>query len=292
MARKSQKQATVKPQASGALSVADTLFAIATHKYPNAAVEFIPVADTARQRAITEFQQSNAAKLAALIPVTTVMPEVKRDNIIRLVFRSVTESRQMKYLSRAALLLVAFGAGFTVLNFLGDDSIRIVDELGKSALNAEFGGTENHPVSLKVMRKRKAIGEITVGQGSKLRVVKTSNGESFKSEMAFAGNEADFKLKYKGKASVIVNNGPFKAKVRIAQGADNDVHLRFRELGNPMPVGEPKFAIEVIKGDVQIAEVDDGDNFEQYKAGEKAIFTLSPIDSESLQGSNERHRHY
>lgn len=279
MARKTQKQAKGMHQDSGALSVADTLFAIATHKYTNAAAEFLPT-NSATERAISKFQQVNAAKLAALAPAT-VMPEAKRDNIIQGVFRSFTQSRQMKYLSRAALLIFAFGVGFTLLNFFGDDSIRIVDELGKSALNAEFGGNDN-PVSLKVMRKRKTIGEITVGQGSKLRVVKTSNGESFRSEMAFAGNEADFKLKYKGKASVIVNNGPFKAKVRIAQGADNDVHLRFRELGNPMPVGEPKFAIEVIKGDVQIAEVDDGDNFEQYKAGEKAIFTLSPSDSESL----------
>lgn len=279
MARNTKKTAKVTPQEGGQLSVAETLFAIATKKYPNAAAEFMP-ANAERAGAIAGFQQANAAKLAALSPAT-VMPETKRDNLIRLAFRAVTESRQMKYLSRAALLLVAFGAGFTLLNFFGDDSIRIVDELGKSALNAEFGGNDN-PVSLKVMRKRKAIGEITVGQGSKLRVVRTSNGESFRSEMAFAGNEADFKLKYKGKASVIVNNGPFKAKVRIAQGANNDVHLRFRELGNPMPVGEPKFAIEVIKGDVQIAEVDDGDDFEQYKAGEKAIFTLSPSDSESL----------
>jgi len=279
MARNASKQAKAKPPAGARLSVADTLFAITTHKYPNAAVEFLP-ADAAKARAISEFQHTNAAKLAALVPAT-VMPEAKRDNLVRMVFRTVTESRQMKYLSRAALLLVAFGAGFALLNFFADDSIRIVDELGKSALNAEFGGNDN-PVSLKVMRKRKTIGEITVGQGSKLRVVKTSNGESFRSEMAFTGNEADFKLKYKGKASVIVNNGPFKAKVRIAQGPDNDVHLRFRELGSPLPVGEPKFAIEVIKGDVQIAEVEDGDDFEQYKAGEKAIFTLSPSDTESL----------
>ena len=46
-----------------------------------------------------------------------------------------------------------------------------------------------------------------------------------------------------------------------------------------MPVGEPKFSIEVIKGDVQIAEIDDDDNFEQYKAGEKAIFSLSENES-------------
>ncbi len=279
MARNATKQAKATRNTGAGLDVADTLFAIVTHKYPQAAADLLP-ADKARAQAISEFQQANAAKIAALAPAT-VMPEAKRDNLVRVAFRAVTSSRHMKYLSRAALLLVAFGAGFAVLNFFGDDSIRIVDELGKSALNAEFGGNDN-PVSLKVMRKRKTIGEITVGQGSKLRVVRTSNGESFRSEMAFAGNEADFKLKYKGKASVIVNNGPFKAKVRIAQGPDNDVHLRFRELGNPMPVGEPKFAIEVIKGDVQIAEVDDGDNFEQYKAGEKAIFTLSPADSESL----------
>ena len=269
----------MKSPAGGQLNVADTLFAITTHKYANPAAEFLPP-DAAQEQAIGEFQRTNAAKLAVLVPATSIH-EATRNNFIRAAFRSVTVSRPMKYLSRAALLLVAFGAGFTLLNFFGDDSIRIVDELGKSALNAEFGGNEN-PVSLKVMRKRKKIGEITVGQGSKLRVVKTSNGESFRSEMAFAGNEADFKLKYKGKASVIVNNGPFKAKVRIAQGADNDVHLRFKELGSPLPVGEPKFAIEVIKGHVQIAEVDDGDEFEQYKAGEKAIFTLSPSDTESL----------
>lgn len=280
MARPAKKSTTAKLPGSNTLSVADTLFAIASHKYPNSATEFLPASSARRHQAITMFQQQNAAKIAKLASITAE-PVAKRVNLLRGVFDRVTEARHMKYFSRAALLLVAFGAGFTLLNFFGDDSIRIVDELGKSALNAEFGGNDN-TVSLRMMRKRRKIGEITVGQGSKLRVVKTSNGDSFRSEVAFAGNEADFKLKYKGKASVIVNNGPFKAKVRITQGSENDVHLRFKELGAPLPIGEPKFAIEVIKGDVQIAEVDDGDNFEQYKAGEKAVFTLSPIDTESL----------
>ena len=139
MARNTSRQARVKPETTGQLSVADTLFAITAQKYPNAAAEFLP-ADAAKERAIGEFQRANAAKLAALSPAT-VMPEAKRGNLIRVAFRAVTESRQMKYLSRAALLLVAFGAGLTLLNFFGDDSIRIVDELGKSALNAEFGGS-------------------------------------------------------------------------------------------------------------------------------------------------------
>lgn len=277
MARKTKGNAQVK---GNSLSVADTLFAAATHRYTDAAADFLPAGNAQRTAGIRRFQQQNAAALAKLTPATCV-PEQKRDNLIRGAFRKITDSRHMKILSRAALLLVAVGTGLTLIGFLGDDSIRIEDEWGKSALNSEFGGNES-AVSLRLMRKKKKIGEITVGQGSKLRVVKATNGDAFRSEVAFEGNEADFKLKYKGKTSFIVNNGPFKAKVRIAQNPDNDVHLRFKELGSPMPVGEPQFAIEVIKGDVQISEVDDGDNFEQYKAGEKAVFTLSPSDSENL----------
>lgn len=280
MATTSKKGAKATPPAGATLSVADTLFAITTRKYSQAAVDFLPESDAARVEAISAFQRENAPAIAGLQAVTSEEP-AKRSNIIFVQFRRMAESRYLKYGARAAMLLFLVGAGFVAVNLLGDDSIRIVDELGKSALNAEFGGADN-PVSLQLMRKKKKIGEITVSQGSKLRVVKATNGESFRSEMAFAGNEADLKLKYKGKASFIVNNGPFKAKVRIAQSPDNDVHLRFKELGSPMPVGEPKFAIEVIKGDVQIAEVDDGDNFEQYKAGEKAVFTLAPEDSEHM----------
>ncbi len=257
--------------------MADQLFAITTHKYANAAAEFLP--SQAKADAIAEYQNENRARLTNLASVTHNKPVKARGRLVSATFGRLTAQTTFKIISRAALFVVAIGAGLTLISFLADDTIRIEDELGKSALNNEFG-THEKSVSLRVMRKRKKIGEFTVAQGSKLRVVKASNGDSFRSEVAFAGTEADFKLKYKGKASVIVNNGPFKAKVRIAQGPDNDVHLRFKELGNLLPVGEPKFSIEVIKGDVQIAEVDDDDEFEQYKAGEKAIFSLS--DSESL----------
>lgn len=276
MARTAKQANRAKPAPGRGLSVANQLFAITTHKYPNAAAEFLPAA--ADQKAIAQFQSDNSAKLKNLIPATATEP-AKAGRLLSMTFGRLTAQTTFKIMSRAALFVVAIGAGLTLISFLGDDTIRIEDELGKSAMGSEFGAHEKS-VSLRVMRKRKKIGEFTVAQGSKLRVVKATNGDSFRSEVAFAGNEADFKLKYKGKASVIVNNGPFKAKVRIPQGAENDIHLRFREIGNLMPVGEPKFSIEVIKGDVQIAEVDDDDEFEHYKAGEKAIFSLS--ESESL----------
>jgi hypothetical protein len=277
MARVTNKTSRKSPAKGQGLSVADQLFAITTHKYSNAAAEFLP--SQAKADVIAEYQNSNRAALAGLKGATASEPAKAGGRILSGTFGRLTTQTTFKIISRAALFVVAIGAGLTLISFVADDTIRIEDELGKSALNSEFGGSEKS-VSLHVMRKRKKIGEFTVAQGSKLRVVKASNGDAFRSEVAFAGTEADFKLKYKGKASVIVNNGPFKAKVRIAQGADNDVHLRFKELGNLLPVGEPKFSIEVIKGDVQIAEVDDDDEFEQYKAGEKAIFSLS--DSESL----------
>ena len=277
MARAAKRLTRKSPARGGSLSVADQLFAITTRKYPNAATEFLPAASQAKAEAIAAYQAQNQAALAALDSAAPSEPR-KAGRLISATFGRLTAQTTFKIISRAALFVVAIGAGLTLISFLGDDNIRIEDELGKSALNSEFG-TQEKPVSLRVMRKRKKIGEFTVAQGSKLRVVKATNDDAFRSEVAFAGTEADFKLKYKGKASVIVNNGPFKAKVKIPQGAENDVHLRFKELGTPMPVGEPKFAIEVIKGDVQIAEVDD-DEFEHYKAGEKAVFSLA--DSESL----------
>lgn len=278
MARAAHRLSRKSPAKAGGLSMADQLFAITTRKYSQAAAEFLPEADRAKAGAIAAYQAENRAALASLD--NTVRPEPqKAGRLISATFGRLTAQTTFKIISRAALFVVAIGAGLTLISFLGDDNIRIEDELGKSALNSEFG-TQEKSVSLRVMRKRKKIGEFTVAQGSKLRVVKATNGDAFRSEVAFAGTEADFKLKYKGKASVIVNNGPFKAKVKIPQGAENDVHLRFKELGTLMPIGEPKFAIEVIKGDVQIAEVDDDDEFEHYKAGEKAVFSLA--DSESL----------
>lgn len=278
MGRTDRKGTHKTPAQGKGLSMAEQLFAITTRKTAGAAAEFLPSAPAAKIAAIAAYQAEHRAALSQ-IESATVTEAPKQGRILSGTFARFTTRTTFKILSRAALFVVAIGAGLTLISFLGDDSIRIEDELGKSALNNEFG-TQEKAVLLRVMRKRNKIGEFTVAQGSKLRVVKATNGDSFRSEVAFAGTEADFKLKYKGKASVIVNNGPFKAKVRIPQGAENDVHLRFIELGSPLPVGEPKFAIEVIKGDVQIAEVDDDDEFEQYKAGEKAIFSLS--DSESL----------
>lgn len=272
MARKAAKSTATKNQAETTLTLGDELFAITTRNYTNPA-DLLPKASAKKAAAIQNFVSTNSAALAKLSPVTqAAKPEGK-------LLTGFFGFARRNVLARAAVLLVVLGSGFTLINYFGDDAIRIEDERGVSALNGEFGQNEK-TVSLRFMRRRHKIGEITVGQGSKLKVVKASNGDSFRSEMAFAGNEADFKLKYKGKASVIVNNGPFKAKVRIPQGKENDVHLRFKELGQPMPMGEPRFSIEVIKGDVQIAEIDDDDDFEQYKAGEKAIFSLS--DSESL----------
>ncbi len=279
MARHSKTTSAKNAKKAHAISLADQLFAIATRGAVNAGAQLLPEENTARNETIQRFQTENAAKIAALQPITSVVPDKTRLlTPVVAAWRSVTS---VKYFSTAAAMLIAAGTSVLLLSPFAEDSILIEDESGKSALHSEFNANDKS-LSLRVMRKRKKIGEITMAQGSRLRVVKTSNGESFRSEMAFAGTEADFKLQYKGKASVIVNNGPFKAKVRMAQGGDHDVHLRFKEMGSPRPVGEPQFEIEVIKGDVQIAEIDDEDDFEQYKAGEKAIFSLTDSDSESL----------
>lgn len=247
MARNTKKISAAKTQAR--ITLGDQLFAITTRRYTNPG-DLLPESAAKKADAIREYASANSAAIAKLTPVT--QPAQQRGKQLTGFFTSV----RVTVLARAALLLVVLGSGLTLLNYLGDDTIRFEDERGLSALNGEFGHNEK-TVSLRMMRKRHKIGEITVEQGTKFRIVKTKNKDSF-----------------------VINNGPFKAKVRIAQTKENDVHLRFRELGNPMPIGEPQFSIEVIKGNVQIAEVDDDDDFEQYKAGEKAIFSLS--NSESL----------
>jgi hypothetical protein len=267
------KTARTKVTAAHTLSLADQLFAITTRRNPAAAAEYL---NPSRAAAIHEYRSNHSDALGRLNDVASA-PAPKDGR--RLFFTSWRNQSALITFARAAVFIAAVGSGITLVNYLTDDTISIEDEQGKSALNNEFGTTDKS-VSLHLMRRRSKIGEFTVAQGSTLRVVKATNGDAFRSEVAFAGTEADFKLKYKGKASVIVNNGPFKAKVRIPHGKENDVHLRFKELGSPLPVGEPKFAIEVIKGNVQIAEVDDDDEFEHYKAGEKAVFSLA--DSESL----------
>lgn len=278
MARSSKIPLKPRKTKAHALTLADTLFAAATHKIPDAAGQLLPTHEKARTAAIRLFQEANREKLSQLTPVTEPL---KNANILKPVVSTWKRITSVRYLSAAASLLVAVGAGLLLMNPFAEDTILIEDETGKSAMHGEVNANEKS-VSLNFMRKRKKIGEITVSQGSRLRVVKTSNGEAFRSEVAFAGTEAHFKLQYKGKASVIVNNGPFKAKVRMAQDNHQDVHLKFKEMGSPLPSGEPQFEIEVIKGNVQIAEVDDEDEFEHYKEGEKAIFSLSENDSESL----------
>lgn len=278
MARSSKIPLTARKAKAHTLTLADTLFAAATHKIPDAAGQLLPKNEKARIAAIAEFQNTHSEILSQLKPVTE--PE-KSSSLISPVVAAWTRITSVKYLSVAASLVVAVGAGILLVNPFGEDGIHIEDESGQSAMHSEVNAHEKS-VSLNFMRKRKKIGEITVGQGSRLRVVKTSNGEAFRSEVAFAGTEAHFKLQYKGKASVIVNNGPFKAKVRMSQDNHQDVHLKFKEMGSPLPSGKPQFEIEVIKGNVQIAEVDDEDDFEHYKEGEKAIFSLSDQDSESL----------
>lgn len=247
----------------GALSLADQLFVAATMKYAQPEDEFLPAITSDRRKAIAAWRAQNAAKLQhhTMHRAGNLLPGRFGRGIA------------LRWAARAAIFLTAAtGTLFLFLHVL-DDTIHIEDELGKSAMGSEFGA-QGRPVQLRLMRKRHKIGEITVADGSRLRVVKATNGDAFRSEMAFTGTEAEFKLKYKGKASVVVNNGPFKATVHIQSGRDNDVHLKFRELGSPQPVGEPQFAIEVIKGDVQIAEIDDGDEFVNYKEGERAVFSL------------------
>jgi hypothetical protein len=264
------------------LNLFEQLFAITTGKYAQSATDFLPADKKYNHASIISYQKANASKIAALTPVTEpVYADISRGRTISINFRKSLQWIVTSPVARAAALLIFSGVIITFFNTVNDDSIRIVDESGQNAINNEFGNADKR-VSLRVMRKRSKIGEFTVGEGSKLKVVRSSNGETFRSEVAFAGREADFKLKYKGKTSVIVNNGPFKARVRVAQNRNNDIHLRFKELGTPLPSGEPEFSIEVIKGHVQIAEIDDGDDFQPYNAGEKAIFSLTPNDSENL----------
>lgn len=279
MARSSKISLATRREKVPALPLAHQLFAIATRGTVAAASKFLPKNFQVHSSAISRFQTENAAKLAALQPITAAEPN--KSHLLTPIIAAWQRVTSIRYLATAAGLLIAAGTTVLLLNPFAEDSILIEDESGRSALHSEFNANAKS-LSLRVMRKRKKIGEITMAQGSRLRVVKTSNGETFRSEMAFAGTEADFKLRYNGRASVIVNNGPFKAKVRMAQGGDHDIHLRFKEMGSPRPVGEPQFEIEVIKGNVQIAEVDDEAEFEQYKAGEKAIFSLTDSDSESL----------
>jgi len=279
MARSSKIPLTARTTKVHNLTLGDQLFAIATQKTANAATQLLPENEKARAAAITAYQETHGDRLSRLTPVT----EIERSSrLLSPVIAVWLRMGSIKYLSAAAAMVIATSAGLLLFHPFGEDTIHIEDESGQSAMLNEVNANDKS-VSLNFMRRRKKIGEITVGQGSRLRVVKTSNGEAFRSEVAFAGTEAHFKLQYKGKASVIVNNGPFKAKVRMSQDNHHqDVHLKFKEMGSPLPSGEPQFEIEVIKGNVQIAEVDDEDEFEHYKEGEKAIFSLSDQDSESL----------
>ncbi len=251
------------------LSLADQLFVATTLKYDEPEDAFLPALTASRKGAIVAWRSKHIAALK----------NTKPDKLGQLVMGPFRRGIALRWAVRAAIFLAAVTGALFLFTHVFDDTIRIEDELGKSAMGSEFGA-QGRPIQLRVMRKRHKIGEITVADGSRLKVVKASNGDAFRSVMAFTGTEADLKLKYKGKASFIVNNGPFSAKVRIQSGSEDDVHLKFRELDPAEAMGEPQFAIEVIKGNVQIAEVDEGDDFEHFKEGEKAIFSLE--DSESL----------
>lgn len=255
-------------QKGEAISLADQLFVAATAKYDHPEKEFLPPLTAQRAAAIAAWRERYRQSPKS--------PAEKKGKLLRGKFGRGVAAR---WGARAALFITAVTGAFFLFTHVLEDTIRIEDELGKSAMGSEFGA-EGRPVQLRVMRKRHKIGEITLAHGSRLKVVKATNGDAFRSEMAFSGVEADFKLHYKGRASVIVKNGPFKAKVRIPPESNEGVHLKFRELASPPATKEPQFAIEVIKGNVQIAEIDDGDEFEYYREGEKAIFTYD--DSESL----------
>lgn len=248
------------------ISLADQLFVAATRRYARPEDEFLPPLKPERAAAIAAWRERYHPQ----------SPSAPESTLLRGKFARGIAAR---WVARAALFIVSVAGALLLFTHVFDDTIRIEDELGKSAMGSEFGA-EGRPVQLRVMRKRHKIGEITVAHGSRLKIVKASNGDAFRSEMAFSGVEADFKLHYKGKASVIVKNGPFEAQVRIAPESSGDVHLKFRELPNPLSVKESQFAIEVIKGSVQIAEADEGDEFEHYREGEKAVFSFE--DSESL----------
>lgn len=244
------------------LSLADELFVAATLRYSNPEAEFLPKLTAARALAMAQYRKGIHTKAAA-----------NREPVKKLSGAAVFSRQSSRaWMLRAAVALVVVGAVFFIARPEVDDTIRIIDEKGKSALHNEFG-SQKKPVSLRVMRKRKKIGEITVAQGSRIKLVEATDNDIFRSKMALTGGEADFRLKYKGTASVVVNNGPFTAKVRIAPEPGNDVHLKFRETDSVPDTLEPQFTIEVLKGHVQIAEVEDGD-FESYQAGEQAVFSI------------------
>ncbi|MCX7632299.1 MAG: hypothetical protein N2Z22_03075 [Turneriella sp.] len=240
------------------IPLADQLFVAATLRYEQPEKELLPPLPESRLREIARWREQYRQGMASHSPeVGGVL---------------------WRWFLRVAIFLVAVGGAFVLFQQFADDTIRIVDESGQSALGSELQADHN-PVRLRLLRRRHKIGEITITRGTRIRVVRASNGDSLRSELAISG-KADLKLQYQGGASVVVNSGYFKANVRIPQSAGQGIHLRISAEELP-PHEVPQLAIEVLSGSVQIAEADNGDEFEHYHAGEKAIFSLEE-DSENL----------
>src|SRR5262245_60920468 len=127
MAARAKKVTRKNPVAREGLSVANQLFAITTRRYSNAAAAFLPEGKTNPAVEISNYQAAHAAQLKNIVNATATEAE-KSGKLLSGTFGRLTAQTTFKILSRAALFVVAIGAGLTLVSFLADDTIRIEDE--------------------------------------------------------------------------------------------------------------------------------------------------------------------
>jgi len=257
------------------LSLAEQIFAIVTRSYVSSAKEFLPDEKQSKIRAslIEEYQHDKKTVIQSLSSITEPLVVFKQKILQLSIFR---------HIAVAAVSLLIVGAAGWVWHSLTSEMIELFDDHGQNALNRDIDAGDTD-VSLRVLNQKRSIGEIKIEPGSRIRIVKATNGDMFRSELYFSGNSAEIRLRTKGRASVLIKNGPFNARVRVPESKGKEVHLRLSEEKiDGMPPANPTFSIEVLQGNVQIAEVDDADNILRFDKGEKAIFTETLPDRESL----------
>ena len=151
MARSSKISLTASQAGVHDLSLADQLFAVVTRKTPDAAADLLPENEKMRGAAISAFQKAHSDRLARLTPVTEIE---KSSRLLSPVIAVWSRIGSVKYLSAAAAMVIATGAGLLLFNPFGEDSIHIEDESGQSAMLSEVNANDKS-VSLNFMRRRK-----------------------------------------------------------------------------------------------------------------------------------------
>ena len=274
-ARSTDVPQTATRKKSMPLSLAEQIFAIVTKSYVSSAKEFLPNQKQAntRNKAIEAYQQDKKMAMQNLTWITEPIVSIKQKILQFSIFR---------HIAVAAVSLLIVGATVWVWHSLTSEMIELFDDHGQNALNRDIDAGDTD-VSLRVLNRKRSIGEIKIEPGSRIRIVKATNSDMFRSELHFSGNSAEIRLRTKGKASVLIKNGPFHARVRVPESKDKEVRLRLSEEKiDGMPPANPTFSIEVIQGNVHIAEIDDAENILPFGKGEKAIFTETLPDRESL----------